>query len=121
MPVHAVVRSIQLASDKPLPKRRLIGIEGGMPILIPTQHVGVFAKAFWKILFAEAFVHGGVREVRLSDKFRRRIKIFFFPPMHCNLRFAGLNCRFASLSNVSHLISLSPLPQCGLAIAPGML
>jgi hypothetical protein len=39
--------------------------------------------------------------------------------MHCNLRFAGLNCRFASLSNVSHLISLSPLPQCGLAMCAG--
>ena len=80
--IHAVVRGVELAADKPLPEGRIAGVEGGVPILVPRQEIGVFAKAFRKVFFAEPFDNAGVGEVRLADKFRRGIIVFFLPPMN---------------------------------------
>ena len=54
MAIHAVVRSIELPAHEPLPEWRIIGIERRMPILVPTQQVGVFPEAFRKFILAES-------------------------------------------------------------------
>ena len=35
--VDAVVAGIQLSADEPFPKRRMIGVQGGVPVLVPVQ------------------------------------------------------------------------------------
>ena len=64
-----------------------------MPVLIPTEEVGVFAEALRKLIFAEAVKNVGIGKVGLPDKFRRRIVVFLFAPMDRDLRFAGLDDR----------------------------
>src|ERR1700719_4452869 len=82
MAVDAVVAGVELAADKPFPKWRIAGVQRSVPILIPVQQFGIVAKAFRKILFAEALNDRGVVEVGLSNKFRRRIKTLFLFPVH---------------------------------------
>src|SRR5215471_14785304 len=93
MPVHAVVRCVQLSAYKPLPERRIIGIKDGMPSLVPGQHVRIFFKALGKILFAEPFCHLRVFQVGLLYELFWRVVEFLFLPVNCNVSFA----RFAPL------------------------
>ena len=89
MPIHAVVGGVDLAAHEPLPERRIAGVEGFVPVLVPSQQVGVFAEAFRVILFAKAFDDAGIGQIRLADKLRVRIVILFLAPVNCNLSFGG--------------------------------
>ena len=44
MPVDAVVAGIQFAADKPLPERRLVGVQRGVPILVPVQAGSAYSR-----------------------------------------------------------------------------
>ena len=90
MPVDAVVAGIQLATDKPLPARRIAGVKHCMPVLIPVQQFGVCFKALGKIVQAEPLIYPRVSHIGLSNKLCRRMEIFLFLPVHSNLRFARL-------------------------------
>ena len=70
--VDAVVTGVEPAPDEPLPKRRVGGVESGMPVRVPVEQVGVLPEALGKALFAEALVNGGLRRVRLADEARPR-------------------------------------------------
>jgi len=76
MTIHAVVAGIELASGIPLPERSVTGVERGVPVLVPTQEISIFAITFGKILFAEALVNGGIGQVGLPDKFCVRINTY---------------------------------------------
>src|SRR5215469_17820487 len=65
MAVHTVVASVELAAHKPLPERWIAGVKRSVPILVPTQHVGVLAEALGKVLLAEALVDGWVSQIGL--------------------------------------------------------
>ena len=99
VPVHAVVRGVDLAAHEPLPERRITGVERGVPVLVPAQQIGVLPEAFREILLAEAFEDVGIGQIRLADKFRGRIIVFFFPPMNCDLSLAGLDHRILFRKN----------------------
>ncbi len=103
VPVHAIVRGVDLAAHEPFPERRIAGVEGGVPVLVPAQQVGVLSEAFRKIFLAEAFVDVGIGQICLADKFRGRIIVFFFPPMNCDLSLARFNYRIWLLKSSSHI------------------
>src|SRR5260370_14374710 len=94
MPINAVVTDIQFSADKPLPERRIVGIEDRLPALVPGQHLGVLFVALRKVLFAEARHHLWVGQIRLFDKFLGRIEDLLFFPMNRDLRFAYLSSAF---------------------------
>src|ERR1700730_273743 len=87
---HAVGGGGDLTANEPLPERRIAGIECGMPVLIPTQQVGIFTKTFGEILFAEAFDYIGVSEIGLTDKLGGRIVILLLTPVNRDLSLGGL-------------------------------
>ncbi len=93
VPVHAVVRGVDLAAHEPLPERRIAGVERRVPVLVPAQQVGVLPEAFREILLAEAFDDVGIGQIRLADKFRGRIVVFLLPPMDCDLSLGGSRSR----------------------------
>ncbi len=90
VPVHAVVGGVDLAPRKPLPERRITGIERGVPVLVPAQKIGVLSKAFRKVFLTEAFDDVGIGQIRLADELRGRIIVFFLPPMNRDLSFGRL-------------------------------
>jgi hypothetical protein len=47
-------------------------------------------EAFRKMLFAEFFDESGIGEIGLCNEFFGRSKVFFFFPVHGNLRFGEL-------------------------------
>ena len=85
--IDAVVTRVELSADKPFPERRVIGVECGVPILVPVEKFCVFAKALWKMLFAKTVDDMGIVKVRLRDKAGRRVNVFLFLPMNGDLRF----------------------------------
>src|SRR5260370_10696664 len=98
--VDAVIAGVELASDKPLPERRMAGIERGVPIVIPVQKVRIFVEALGEMLLAEFFDYGGVGEGGLCNELGRRIKgILLFP----------MGGRFAVIHT---LVGLSFVPAC---------
>ncbi len=109
MAVNAVVANIELAPYEPLPARRITGVKCGVPVPVPTQQIGVVAKALREILFAEAFVDAGIGQIGLAYKFGGRIVVFLLPPMHCDLSFGGLSCHVLHLANICHVTHPSSL------------
>ena len=103
VPVHAVVRGVDLAADEPLPERWIAGVERGVPVLVPAQQIGIVTEAFREIFLAEAFVDVGIGQVCLADKLRGGIIVFLLPPMHCDLSLAGLGHRILLLKSSSHI------------------
>src|SRR6516162_5997837 len=91
MPIHTVVRGIQLATYEPFPEGRIIGVQRRMPILVPAQHVGVLAETFRVLFLAEAIDDVGIAQIGLANKLRGRIVVFLFPPMNCDLGLAGFD------------------------------
>ena len=90
VPVDTVVAGVEPAADKPLPERRVAGVERGVPIGIPGEQVGVFLEAFREVRLTEAFEQGGVGAVRLGDERRRRMVVFLLAPVHRDLCFGDL-------------------------------
>src|ERR1035438_10250052 len=66
MAIHAVVTHIEFSVHEPLPERRIAGIQGRLPILVPGQHVGIFPVTFREILFAKTFHHRDRKSTRLN-------------------------------------------------------
>ncbi len=56
MPVNTVVAGVELSAHEPLPERRVAGIQGGMPVLVPAQHVGIFFETLREFIAAEPLV-----------------------------------------------------------------
>src|SRR4051812_13294926 len=96
MPVDAVVATVELSTDEPFPKGSIAGVQGGMPILVPHQQIGILFKTVGEFLDAESFVNRRISQVGLTNKFGRRIIIFFLLPMDSNLSLtdfgAGRGC-----------------------------
>jgi hypothetical protein len=90
MPIHAVVAGVEPAPDKPFPERRVTAVEGGVPVPVPGQEVGILPKAFREVLLPEAFQDRRIVRVGLADKPRRRLNVFLLPPVHRDLRFGYL-------------------------------
>src|SRR5260370_42644869 len=93
--VDAVVADIELAAYEPFPERRMAGVQRGVPVMVPIEKLGVFAKTFGEVCFAEALHDGRVVEICLPDKFRGRAEVFLFFPVHRDLRFILAVLRFA--------------------------
>src|SRR5262249_17950177 len=68
VPVDAIVARVDLAADKPLPERRVTGIESRFPIPIPVQKIGVLFETFGKALQAEPLIDTFVCQIGLPDK-----------------------------------------------------
>src|SRR5258708_22932548 len=90
--VDAVIAGVELAADKPLPERRMTGIERGVPIVVPVQELRILVEALGKMLLAEFFDDGGIGEISLGDEFFGKIKILFLLPMHRDFRFCYALC-----------------------------
>jgi hypothetical protein len=60
VPIDAVDAGIQPAADKPLPERRVAGVEHRLPLGIPGEKIGVFLEAVGKVLLAESLEDVGV-------------------------------------------------------------
>jgi hypothetical protein len=87
MAIDTVVRSVQAAADKPLPEWRMIGVQRGVPILIPVQQLRILPETFREILFAETLDNARIVQVGLRDEAGGRANVGFFYSMHGDLRF----------------------------------
>ena len=99
--VDAVVRGVQSPSDEPLPKRRVAGVERGVPVGVPGEQVPVFLEAPGEVLLAEAVEDRRVGGVRLADELRGRVVVVLLAPMNGDLRLRDLrllSCRHRSTS-----------------------
>src|SRR6516225_1650368 len=97
MAIDTVVRGIQAATDEPFPEWRMIGVECGVPILIPVEKFGVLAETLREILFAETLEDMRIVQVGLGNEARRRAYILFFLPVNRDLglgQFRLLGTRF---------------------------
>jgi hypothetical protein len=72
MPVHAVIRRVQPAADKPLPEWRVAGVQGCLPRGIPGQQVRVLLETAGEFVLGETLGDGRVLGVGLLDERRRR-------------------------------------------------
>src|SRR2546428_6883934 len=80
MAVHAVVRRVDLAPDKPFPERRVAGIEDGVIWLEPGQHVRIRLEAVGKLVEAELCKDVRVSQIRLCFEFLGRLVVLLFLP-----------------------------------------
>ena len=76
---------------RPLPEGRMIGFERRMPILVPTQHVGVLPETFRIPFLAEPVDDVGIAQIGLTNELCGRIVVFLLPPMNCDLGLAGFD------------------------------
>jgi|GEM_PF-6929340 len=90
--IDAVVGSVQLASDEPLPERRVARVQRGVERLVPGQDLGVLSIAFGEILLAEPLVNVRVGHIRLFHELGRRVDHRLFFPVNANLRLHLLTC-----------------------------
>ena len=90
VPVHAVVAGVQFSANEPFPKGRMIGVERGVPILVPVEQFGVVAEALREVFLVELSHEVGIVQVGLANKLRGRAVIAFFFPVHRDLRFTDL-------------------------------
>src|ERR1035438_2924162 len=103
MPVDAVITGVDLSAGKPLPEGGFTGVERGVPVLVPRQHLRVFLKAIREILLTESLVYIGIGQIRLADEFSGRIVQFLLPPVDCNLGFGGLTHHVGIFTNIRHI------------------
>src|SRR6516162_8257964 len=103
MAVDTVVTGVELSADKPFPERRATGVQSGVPVLVPTQHVGIFCEALREFFNAESLIYRQIGQVRLADESGRGIEICFLFPMDRNLRLADIGCFDGFLSCVCFL------------------
>jgi hypothetical protein len=100
--VHAVVAGVQLAADEPLPERRLAGVQRGVPVLVPAQHVGVGPEAFRVVVFAEPLENIRVSSVGLGDEPGRRVEVRLLAPVDRYLCLGGF---YERLLTICHCLS----------------
>src|SRR6266496_6601678 len=67
MPVHAVIRRIQPAADKPLPEWRVAGVQRRVPWPVPGEQIRVLLEAAGEFVLGETLEDGGVSSVGLLD------------------------------------------------------
>ena len=94
MAVHAVVAGVELAADKPFPERRMLGVQRGVPVLIPVEQFGVMSETLRKIFFVELRDEVRVVEVGLANEFRGRAVIAFLFPVDGDLRLTDFQFGF---------------------------
>ncbi len=85
--VDAVVAGVEFAADEPFPERWIAGVEGGVPVVIPVEQIGVGAETFGEVFFAELVDEGGVVEIGLGDEFGGGVEVLFFFPVDGDLGF----------------------------------
>src|SRR5207244_2680928 len=90
VPIDAVVRGVQPAADEPLPERRIVRVERGVPVLVPSEQVSILLEALREIPLRESLEGARICQVRLGDERRRRGVIFLFPPVNGDLRLGEL-------------------------------
>ena len=90
MPVDTVVAGVEPATDKPFPEGRLTAVQGGVPVPVPAQQVGVLAKALREVLLPKAVQDRRIVRVGLADEARRRLDVLLLSPVHRNLGFRYL-------------------------------
>src|SRR5262249_15801170 len=104
---------VQLSADKPLPERSVVGIERGVPVVVPAEQIGVFTVALREIPLAEALVDRGIGKIGLAYKFGAGVVILLFSPMNRNLRFRqfGVLLSFLHHTSFSHRRNLFSFPM----------
>ena len=90
VPVHAVVGGIQPAAGKPLPVRRIAGVQDRVPFLVPAQQVRVFGEAVRETVFRKPVEDGRIGRVGLGDERLRGIDVLLLAPVHRNLSLGDL-------------------------------
>jgi hypothetical protein len=88
--VDAVVAGVQPTTDKPLPKRRVCGVQRRMPVGIPREQVSVFVEALREVLLPESLEDGRVGRVGLPDEFCRRLIELLLAPVNGDLSLGDL-------------------------------
>src|SRR5271167_3721158 len=76
--IDAVVGGVEASADEPFPEGRMLGVECGVPVLIPMEEFGVLAEAFGKIFFAEALDDVGIVKIGLCNEASWRANVFLF-------------------------------------------
>ena len=66
--IDAVIGDVQLATHKPLPERRMLGVQRGVPILIPMEEFRVFTETLGKVLFAKTLDGAGIVQIGLRNE-----------------------------------------------------
>ena len=108
VPVHAVVRGVQLAADEPLPERRVTGVEGRVPGLVPGEQVRVLPEAVGEVLFGEPVEDGRVLRISLLNERGGWRVVRFLAPVRRDLRLRGLWPGIPRLFAFCHGFVLSP-------------
>src|SRR5262249_41046563 len=91
MPVNTIVTGVEFSADEPFPERRVAGIQGGVPGLVPGQHVRILFEALREFIGTESLVDGRIGQIGLTNKFGGGIVIFFFLPMARDLGLADIS------------------------------
>ena len=91
MAVHAVIGRVQPAAGKPLPERRVSGIQDRIPFLVPAEQVRVFGEAVGEVLLVKPVEDRRVVRVGLLDERLERIDVLFLAPVHGNLGLGNLS------------------------------
>src|ERR1039457_5455552 len=108
MPVHAVIRGIQLAADEPLPERRVARVERRVPGGIPAEQVRILLEAVREMLLAEPLEDSRVSRIGLLNELRGRVVVLLLAPVHRDLRLGDLRLRTLRLLAFCHCLVLSP-------------
>jgi hypothetical protein len=86
VPVDAVVGSVELPADKPLPERRVARVEDSVPGLVPAQQVRVLGEAVRELVLGEALEDCRIPRVSLLDKTLRWREVLLLAPVHSDIR-----------------------------------
>ena len=62
-----------------------------MPVLVPTQHIGIFFEALGEFIDAESLGDRRIGQVRLANEFGRGMVVSFLLPMDRNLRLINIS------------------------------
>ncbi len=90
VPVDAIVGSVQLAADEPVPEGGRGGVQRGVPALVPGQQVGILREALGELVLGELFEDRRIGAVGLSHESWRRLVVVLFPPVNRDLGFGYL-------------------------------
>jgi hypothetical protein len=83
--IDAVVTNVEPTADKPLPKRRVAGVQRRMPIVVPGEQICVFLVAFRKVLLTKTFKNTRIACICLSNKLWTCMKILLLSPVNSDL------------------------------------
>src|SRR5215469_176756 len=96
MAIDAIVAGVDFSADIPFPERGIASIKSLIPTLIPIQKIGIFVETLGKVVETEPLVNFLVSQIGLGYEFLRRIIVFLFLPMDCNVSFGQVCLVFHS-------------------------